>query len=65
MSILDPDELGKLTDMVQLLTELTVGYRQRLIAGGVPADTADEMTTEFHTMMMEQAKAGAATARKR
>ena len=66
VAILGPDELGKLTDMVQLLTELTVGYRKRLVDGGVGASIADQMAKDFHDMMMAQAQAGTTqTQRKR
>lgn len=53
-----PDQVAALNDMVALISEMVVGYRKRLIDGGVPAEVADQMTTEFHAMVMEQTREG-------
>jgi hypothetical protein len=53
-----PEQVDALNDMVSLISEMVIGYRKRLIDGGIPADTADQLTTEFHSMVMEQTKEG-------
>ena len=55
-----PDQVEALNDMVALISEMIVGYRKRLIDGDIPAAVADQMTMAFHTMVMEQTKAGVA-----
>jgi hypothetical protein len=53
-----PEQVTALNDMVSLISEMVIGYRKRLIDGGIPATVADELTTEFHGMVMEQTKEG-------
>lgn len=53
-----PEQTEALNDMVALISEMVVGYRKRLIDGGVPAEAADQMTMQFHDMVMEQTKDG-------
>lgn len=53
-----PDQVDALNDMVALISEMVVGYRKRLMDGGIPAESADQMTMAFHTMVMEQTKEG-------
>lgn len=42
--------------LVSVVADTVVGYRQRLVDGGVPDAVADDMAREFHTVMMEQVR---------
>lgn len=53
-----PEQVDALNDMVSLISEMVVGYRKRLIDGGIPVEAADQMTMTFHNMVMEQTKEG-------
>lgn len=53
-----PEQVNALNDMVTVISEMVVGYRKRLIDGGIPAEVADQMTMMFHNMVMEQTKEG-------
>lgn len=52
------EQVDALNDMVALISEMVVGYRKRLVDGGIPVDIADQMTVTFHAMVMEQTKEG-------
>ena len=40
--------------MLEVMADTIVGYRKRLVDGGVPGDVADVMSQEFHTLLMTQ-----------
>ena len=37
---------------MSVIADAVVGYRQKLVDGGVPPNTADIMTTEYHTTLL-------------
>jgi hypothetical protein len=43
---------------VQILAEATVGYYRKLTDGGIPADVAAVMVTEFHMYLMGMLPSG-------
>lgn len=38
-----PEQVNALNDMVTVISEMVVGYRKRLIDGGIPAEVADQI----------------------
>lgn len=50
----------KALSIVQLIAESTVGYRAKLIEGGVGEDAADRMTEAYHEAILDMMKTRAA-----
>lgn len=65
MTGLNEDAIKALMDMTQVIAETTVGYRKRLVDGGVSVEVAEQMTRDFHDMLLTQARAGATSQPKR
>lgn len=46
-------------DMLSMIAEATIGYRNKLVEGGVSAEAADRMAEEYHTAVLSMATANA------
>jgi hypothetical protein len=48
-------EQSALDSLMQMsvMADAVVGYRQKLVDGGVPPNIADGMATEYHTTLLE------------
>lgn len=49
-------QIDMLMTASQVLAEMVIGYRKKLIDGGVTAIVAEQMMTEFHRTLLEQMK---------
>jgi len=38
---------------MSVMADAVVGYRQKLVDGGVPPNVADDMAVEYHTTLLE------------
>lgn len=43
-------------NLMQMVAEAVVGYRAKLVEGGVGAEAADRMAEEYHTTLMDVMK---------
>lgn len=41
-------------DALSLIAEATAGYRKKLVDGGVGPEAADEMSKEYHAVLIDQ-----------
>jgi hypothetical protein len=51
-----PQDPAEALMQMNVIADAVVGYRQKLVDGGVPPTTADQMALEYHTAMMELLK---------
>jgi hypothetical protein len=40
-------------NQMSVMADAVVGYRQKLVDGGVPPSVADTMATEYHSVLLE------------